>query len=89
MDWEVDAEHDKELREEGPRLLLGQGTLPAARRELEEEHGPAMDWEEDSKYDKSCGRWGCIPRHRDLATLPLARRTLWAAVPSASLPLEW
>ena len=31
MDWEVDAEHDKELREEGPRLLLGHGTLPCAR----------------------------------------------------------
>ena len=88
MDWEVDAEHDKELREEGPRLLLGHGTLPSARQELEEEHGPAVDWEEDTEYDKSCGRWGCIPRYRDLATLPLARRTLWAAVPSASLPLE-
>ena len=62
MDWEEDADHDNELREEGPRLsVLGHGTLPSARREFEEEHGPAVDWEEDAEHDKELREVGPRP----------------------------
>ena len=53
MDWEEDADHDKELREEGPRLsVLGHGTLPSAHRDSEEELGPDVDWEDGTEHDK-------------------------------------